>query len=105
MDLRLILNLNPESEALVDEQLRFASEAVEQLTPRVREVFILRKVYGLTHKEIAARLGITVSTVEEHIVRGVLQIGRRRNLHEPDRVIGQSLRRSSQAGICSTFWY
>ena len=47
MDLRLILNLNPESEALVDEQLRFASEAVEQLTPRVREVFILRKVYGL----------------------------------------------------------
>ena len=62
MDLRPISNLNPESEALVDEQLRFAGEAVEQLTPRVREVFILRKVYGLTHKEIAARLGITVST-------------------------------------------
>ncbi len=84
MDLRLISELDPESGALVEERLTFANEIIERLTPRVREVFVLRKVYGYTHNEIAAQLNIAVSTVEKHIAQGVLQVKRQRDLHEPD---------------------
>lgn len=33
----------------------------------------MRKVYGMPHKEIASRLGISVSTVEKHLIKGVEQ--------------------------------
>ncbi|MCZ6618704.1 MAG: RNA polymerase sigma factor [Gammaproteobacteria bacterium] len=84
IDLRLISELDPESGALVEERLAFAKEIIERLTPRVQEVFVLRKVYGFTHNEIAAQLKIAVSTVEKHIAQGVLQVKRQRDLHEPD---------------------
>ena len=32
----------------------------------------MRKVYGMSHKEIAARLEIATSTVEKHLLKGVL---------------------------------
>lgn len=81
-DLKLVSNFDPESQNLVEEQLAFAGEALDQLTPRVREVFVLRKVYGFSHKEIAKRLGIAVSTVEKHIVRGMLEMKRNSGLQE-----------------------
>ena len=31
----------------------------------------MRKVYGFSHKEISQELGISVSTVEKHIVSGL----------------------------------
>ncbi len=81
-DLKLISNFDPESQNLIEEQLALAGEALDQLTPRVREVFVLRKVYGFSHKEIAKRLGIAVSTVEKHIVRGMLEMKRNSGLQE-----------------------
>ena len=75
-ELEFISNIDPESQTLIEEQLTDAEAALDSLTPRVREVFVLRKVYGLSHKEIAARLGISISTVEKHIVRGTLQMKR-----------------------------
>ena len=45
--------------------------AVAALPEQCRRVYLLRKVYGLTHKEIALRLGLSVSTVEKHLVKGV----------------------------------
>ena len=80
IELDFISNVDPESRTLIDEQLARAEAAIEQLTPRVREVFVLRKVYGLSHKEIAERLGIAVSTVEKHIARGTLEMKRSREI-------------------------
>jgi RNA polymerase sigma factor (sigma-70 family) len=46
-------------------------EAVAQLPPQCRQVYLLRKVHGLAHKEIAAQLAISVSTVEKHLIKAV----------------------------------
>lgn len=39
-----------------------------ELTPRQREIFLLSREEGLTHDEIAKKLGISVNTVKNHIV-------------------------------------
>lgn len=46
--------------------------AVSSLPVHCRRVFILKKVYGLSQKEIASFLGIAPSTVEKHIARGMV---------------------------------
>lgn len=51
--------------------LRFC-RAVAILPSGCRRVFILRKVYGLSQKEIAERLTLSQSTVEKHVARGML---------------------------------
>jgi len=41
---------------------------LEELTPRQKEIFILSREEGLTHEQIAKKLGISVNTVKNHIV-------------------------------------
>ena len=43
------------------------SHALQQLTPRQREIFEMSREAQLSHKEIADKLGISVNTVQEHI--------------------------------------
>jgi len=54
---------------------RFLSfcRATEQLSGSVRKCFILKKVYGLSQKEIAQYLQLSESTVEKHIAKGLLK--------------------------------
>ena len=42
-------------------------KAIKQLPPKCQEVFLLNKIDGLTYKEIASNLDISVKTVENHI--------------------------------------
>lgn len=42
-------------------------EAVRLLPVQARRVFVLKKVYGYSQREIAAELGIAESTVEKHV--------------------------------------
>jgi RNA polymerase sigma-70 factor (ECF subfamily) len=46
-------------------------EAAAQLPPRCRRVYLMRKVHGMSHKEIAEELNIAISTVEKHMSKGV----------------------------------
>lgn len=66
----------PSARAVIEERLARASAAVDRLSPRVREVFLLRHVEGLKQREIAERLGIAESTVEKHIASGLAKITR-----------------------------
>lgn len=54
------------------EHLGLLFEAVQALPPKCRHVFILRRVYGYSQKEIAAELGISVKTVEVHLTKAIL---------------------------------
>ena len=40
----------------------------------MREVIVLRKIDGLSQKEIAARLGLSELTVQVHVVRGLRRL-------------------------------
>jgi RNA polymerase sigma-70 factor (ECF subfamily) len=53
------------------QELAQLAQAVATLPDRCAEVFTLRKVYGLTQQEIAEHFGISVSTVEQHLVKAV----------------------------------
>ncbi len=46
-------------------------QAIRELPIQCRKVFVLKKVYGYSQKEIAQQLEISESTVEKHIALGV----------------------------------
>ena len=55
-----------------DEALPRFCRAVATLPSGCRRVFILRKVYGLSQKEIAERLLLSQSTVEQQVALSML---------------------------------
>lgn len=63
-----------ESELEVESRERFFvfCQAVEKIPLQCRRVFILKRVYGLSQREIAERLGISESTVEKQVAKGLL---------------------------------
>jgi len=54
-------------------RIRVLARAVAALPPQCAKVFILRKMQGLSQKEIAARLNISVRTVENHVALGLVR--------------------------------
>jgi len=47
--------------------------AVDRLPPLCRRVFVLRKVYKLSHTEISEVLGVSHSTIEKHVAKGLVR--------------------------------
>lgn len=56
------------------DELRLLAQAIHLLPARCREVMILRKIEGLSQKEIAHRLGIAEGTVQIQVGRGLRHI-------------------------------
>ncbi len=54
-------------EVMLNDLKSLISNALQQLTPRQREIFEMSREAQLSHKEIADKLGISVNTVQEHI--------------------------------------
>lgn len=79
------------------QKMAMFAEAVSSLPSQCRHVFLLRKVHGLSQKEVAERLGISASTVEKHVATGLLRTseylrkqgfdvgGQSRSAAEPDK--------------------
>ena len=67
----------PMPEANTEERLEFqgeiqeVAEALAQLPAMCRETLILRRMEGLSQKEVAQRLKISEKTVEKHMANGV----------------------------------
>ena len=47
------------------------NQAILALPKRCRQIFILRKLENLSHKEISQRMGISVHTVESQLTKGL----------------------------------
>ena len=69
-----------------DEKLSRLSSAVAELPVRCREVFILHKLEGYSHAEIAERFGISRNAVEKHIIKAMLYLRKQLNDKETSRL-------------------
>lgn len=70
------LEFQAETETLEDniiaqQRLGIYCEAIASLPEQCRRVMLMKKVYGLSTKEVARRLGISTSTVEKHMTKGL----------------------------------
>ena len=63
---------SPERQVIDRDELHRLAGMIARLPGRVREVFTLRRVYGLSQREVAEKMGIAESTVEKHMARGFL---------------------------------
>jgi RNA polymerase sigma-70 factor (ECF subfamily) len=61
----------PDRSAIARDELRRLQGALDQLAPRCREAVILRRVEGLSRREIAQRMGIAEGTVKDYLALAV----------------------------------
>ena len=61
----------PERNVMAREELVRLQEALDQLPPRARQAVVLRKIVGLSRREIAQRMGIAEQTVNRHLTDGM----------------------------------
>lgn len=62
-----------EAEHIKREEFRVVCNAINELPLKCRKVFILKKIYGLSQREIAAYTGLSESTIEKHVAKGLLK--------------------------------
>lgn len=58
-------------EEQANEQARKISEALNQLPPKCREVFLLVKLHGMSYKQAAASLNLSVKTIENQMGKAI----------------------------------
>lgn len=58
---------SPEERAIVLEALEQIDRMLDGLGARARSAFLLAQLDGLTYKEVAARLGVSLSSVEKYM--------------------------------------
>jgi RNA polymerase sigma-70 factor (ECF subfamily) len=68
--------LDPERVLSGKQSLRAATAALLSLPERTRTIFVLHRLEGYKHREIAEQLGISVSAVEKQIVRAVQHLAK-----------------------------
>lgn len=70
------LETSPSEERIYEGQdaLRRLTIALNSLPPRGRSMFVLHRYAGLSYSEIARRFGVSVSSVEKHLMRALLQL-------------------------------
>ena len=71
------MDLSPERVLVGRAGLAEAAAILSELPERTRAVFLLRRLDGLRYKDIAARLGVSVSAVERHMNRATLHLMKR----------------------------
>jgi RNA polymerase sigma factor (sigma-70 family) len=67
----LVDDVSAERAAIGRQQLQRLAQVFEGLPLRCRQVVWMRRIEGLSQKDIAKGLGIAESTVEKHLIRGI----------------------------------
>lgn len=58
-------------QVLTDDEFKNFCESVRHLPTQCRKVFVMRKIYGFSQKEIAKELNLSPYTVENHTANGM----------------------------------
>lgn len=66
---------SPEIIAAGRQELHRLSDMIEDLPPKCREAFVLRKVKGLSQRDAAMAMAISENTVEKHIGKALHLLG------------------------------
>lgn len=74
-----VADTQPSAERTIEAKERLAAliRSVDELPPRCRQVFVLRKFHGLDQAEIAKTLGISRNMVEKHLRNALLHCAMR----------------------------
>jgi RNA polymerase sigma factor (sigma-70 family) len=91
---------SPETVAADRQELSRIAALIAGLPAKCREAFTLRKVHGLSQREVAQRMGVSENTVEKHVSKGLgvlmtamgrggkecFQASRNRDVEDPSKV-------------------
>lgn len=66
----------PDRNVLARDELRRVRDAMDRLPQRYREVMLLRRIEGLSRREIAERLGLAEATVAEYLAKAMVSLSR-----------------------------
>jgi RNA polymerase sigma-70 factor (family 1) len=66
-----VLSITPEHSLQIKELSQRIDRATQKMPDRCREVFMMSRMDNLSNKSIAAKLSISVSTVEKHISKAM----------------------------------
>ena len=90
---------NIENNMVVTEKFDRVKAAIADMPPQCQRVFIMHKVYGFKYREISQQLGISVSTVEKHIITGLKKCRQSvRHQEQPNKVVDFSRLKSDGKG-------
>ncbi len=70
-------SITPESVLLAREALSVVVQALQELSPQTRDVFLLFRLEGLKQRHIANIYGVSVSAIEKHICKALRHISER----------------------------
>lgn len=75
-DLTFLVDAAPQPDEVLaaDQCLERMSSALDTVSQRSRQVFLLHRLDGLSYPQIAQRLGVSVSTVERHIASAIVAL-------------------------------
>lgn len=71
----------PERVAASRSELRRLAACLEQLPEQTQRIFLLNRVHGLSYREVAERLGVSVSTVQKSLARALGHVTERMAPH------------------------
>ena len=74
---KLVEDIDPERVLISRENLTEVLACLDELGERTKNIFILFRLEGMRQKGIAAFYGISVSTVEKHVMTAVLHLTKR----------------------------
>ena len=81
---------SPSDALSTTEKIELVADAIADLPDRCREIVVLRKLSGLSQREVATRLGLSERTVEVQVARGTRRCAdflRRRGLTAADAAL------------------
>jgi RNA polymerase sigma factor (sigma-70 family) len=75
--------ISPERVLMVEDELLRVVAALQELSERTRDIFMLHRLEHMTYPQIARSLSISVSAVEKHVIKALAHLSGRIEDHDP----------------------